>query len=168
MRSVITVSTSRTVIITTSSLRVMMIVIVIVIGGGRRYVDPFLLPLSDRAGEHGGRSVTSRGPAESGPNSLHCGRSVGTLVDVCILCRSDCEIISYDKKQTAEFLSLFVLLSLLKRLLRLLYFLTLVGIRYTRFQITRFCVSSGPFKFEYSLVLLTLVIMFQKKMSNYY
>lgn len=52
-----------------------------------RYVDPFLLPLPHRSIEDRGRSVPSRGPAESGPNTLHeiaAGSTVATPIRVWI------------------------------------------------------------------------------------
>lgn len=76
MRTVITVTTrtvgggggGATMIV---NLMRMIVVVVVVVLSRRSYMDPLLLPLPDRPSEHRGRSVPSRGPSESGPNSLH-------------------------------------------------------------------------------------------------
>ena len=80
MRTVITVTTrtvgggghgGATMIVNLMRMIVVVVAVVVVVLSRRSYMDPLLLPLPNRPSEHSGRSVPSRGPSESGPNSFH-------------------------------------------------------------------------------------------------
>jgi hypothetical protein len=70
MGTVITVTCTVAVVVVVVLVVNLMRVIVVVVSR-RSYVDPLLPPLSHRSSEHRCRSVPSRGPSESGPNSFH-------------------------------------------------------------------------------------------------